>query len=211
MIGGTHVSHPIVVVLIYIVGKLGDFGLGIGLYFSTLRAIAIITLLAGLINIPNIIYFSSSEYLPSANKPDDLPVGVLGSAICFNQSWVPCPNCACNNDDIWEKNRCANTLEDGNLTFVLRNNCDGATKEQGIVSYATMLMVLLCCLFLAEYLRRQEVKFDEDEQTAQVGTILVSRLISCLCLETDDTYVNVIVSLYATHMTIIDHFVFLGL
>jgi hypothetical protein len=156
--------------------KLGDFGLGIGLYFSTLRAIAVITLIAGLINIPNILYFSSSDYLPSANKPDNLPVIVLGSAICFNQSWVPCPDCECYKDEIWESNRCATTQENGNLTFVLRNNCDGATKEQGIVSYATMLMVLLCCLFLAEYLRRQEIQFDEDEQTAQVGTRTHSRI-----------------------------------
>jgi hypothetical protein len=44
--------------------QLGDFGLGIGLYFSTLRAITFLTLVAGLISIYNILYFSSEDYLP---------------------------------------------------------------------------------------------------------------------------------------------------
>jgi hypothetical protein len=43
-------------------GPLGDFGLGIGLYFSTLRALTVLTLLTGLLNIPNFLHFSSSDY-----------------------------------------------------------------------------------------------------------------------------------------------------
>lgn len=44
--------------------QLGDFGLGIGLYFSTLRAITFFSLLAGLVSLYNILYFSSEAYLP---------------------------------------------------------------------------------------------------------------------------------------------------
>lgn len=44
--------------------QLGDFGLGIGLYFSTLRAITFLTLVSGLISIYNIMYFSSEDYQP---------------------------------------------------------------------------------------------------------------------------------------------------
>jgi len=64
--------------------QLGDFGLGIGLYFSTLRAIAFVTFVLGLISVYNINYFASDRYLPLtyrdliANKP------TIGSAICTN-------------------------------------------------------------------------------------------------------------------------------
>jgi hypothetical protein len=51
--------------------QLGDFGLGIGLYFSTLRAITVITLLATLLNIPNFIYYASSEYTPGIHYYKD--------------------------------------------------------------------------------------------------------------------------------------------
>jgi len=148
--------------------------LGIGLYFSTLRAITVITFIAGLINLPNILYFASSDWVPDSSEQDDLPPLVQGSAICFDQTWVPCPTCDCNDRDRWEKNRCGNaTSADGEiLTFALRNNCT-ITEELGVVNYATMILVLIGTLFLAEYLRRQEVQFDEDEQTAQDYSVVI--------------------------------------
>lgn len=42
--------------------QLGDFGLGFGLYFSTLRAIRNILLIAGLISVFNIYFFASEDY-----------------------------------------------------------------------------------------------------------------------------------------------------
>ena len=41
---------------------LGDFGLAIGVYFHTALALAFITLIAGVMNIPNILYYWSSDY-----------------------------------------------------------------------------------------------------------------------------------------------------
>jgi hypothetical protein len=63
--------------------QLGDFGLGYGLYFSTLRAFAFWALLAGIINIPNMMYFASDEYSPGKN---DLSPFLEGSAICAGKS-----------------------------------------------------------------------------------------------------------------------------
>lgn len=42
--------------------QLGDFGLGFGLYFSTLRAIGYILFIAGLISVFNIYFFASGRY-----------------------------------------------------------------------------------------------------------------------------------------------------
>jgi hypothetical protein len=72
--------------------QIGDFGLGYGLYFSTLRSFAILSLLAGILNLPNIMYFASDEY--NTNGQNDLQSSLLkGSAICTDVSWVPCPDC----------------------------------------------------------------------------------------------------------------------
>eukprot|EP00934_Nitzschia_sp_Nitz4_P005694 Nitzschia sp. Nitz4//scaffold351_size16537//12557//15992//NITZ4_008854-RA/size16537-augustus-gene-0.2-mRNA-1//1//CDS//3329548890//5684//frame0 len=71
--------------------QLGDFGLGYGIYFSTLRQFGILCFLAGLLNIPLQRYYSSEEY--GGPGREELGVFLEGSAICTNRSWVPCPDC----------------------------------------------------------------------------------------------------------------------
>lgn len=41
---------------------MGDFGIGIGLYFNTLKFLSILFLVVGLINVPNMIYYASDAY-----------------------------------------------------------------------------------------------------------------------------------------------------
>lgn len=64
--------------------QLGDFGLGIGLYFSTLRAIALITFLLGLVSVYNINYFASDSYMPEINRTLIETSLIRGSAVCTN-------------------------------------------------------------------------------------------------------------------------------
>lgn len=70
--------------------QMGDFGIGFGLYFSTLRSVAVLCFLLGLLNLPKMFYFASDAY--SGTKS-----GVTGllktSAICTDTEWVPCPTC----------------------------------------------------------------------------------------------------------------------
>ncbi|KAL3925047.1 MAG: hypothetical protein SGILL_000669, partial [Bacillariaceae sp.] len=155
--------------------QLGDFGLGIGLYFSTLRAITFITLVAGLISIYNMIYFASDDYLPSEYR-NDIPALLTGSAICTAMTWVPCDSCVCHEGigrefGEFHPDRCGT---DGNFTFALRNDCDGTPWQLGAVNFASVIWVLLATFVLGVYLKRQEIQFDEDEQTAQDYSIVVS-------------------------------------
>ena len=66
--------------------QMGDFGLGIGLYFSTLRAITVLTFLAGCLNIVNFQYFASSQY--SQGQPGLQPVTL------WDRPFVP-TKCGC--------------------------------------------------------------------------------------------------------------------
>lgn len=144
---------------------MGDFGLGIGLYFSTLRALTILTFLAGLLNIPNLIYYSSDEY---SDGQHEVPNLIKGSAICTREVWVPCEGCLAED---FEGHRWANTSS--GLVFALRNACVGATFQQGMINYGTLLLVLVGILVLNRYQKKCEIAFDEDEQTAQDYSIRI--------------------------------------
>jgi len=158
--------------------QLGDFGLGIGLYFSTLRAFAIITFVAGLFSIYNIMYFASDDYLPYEYQ-EKIPTLTIGSAICMKTSYVPCETCDClpseGNIEFGQfpPDRCAidpNT----NQTFVLRNDCDATPWQLGAVNFGSVIFLLVATMLLGRYLKHQEVQFDEDEQTAQDYSVKIS-------------------------------------
>lgn len=165
-------------------GQLGDFGLGIGLYFSTLRALAFATFLLGLVSAYNINYFASDAYMPVNFREQIINKLTVGSAICTNTPWVPCPDCNCtsanddgrgSNHDQLQRNRCGRIVKDGfNLTVALKNDCDATPRQLGLVNYTTVIMLLFATALLGEYLRRQEIAFDEDEQTAQDYSVRVT-------------------------------------
>jgi hypothetical protein len=156
--------------------QLGDFGLGIGLYFSTLRAITIITLLAGLVSTYNIMYFSSDKYQPE-EYTHAISTLERGSAICRNTAWVPCTDCVCADEGnltvaqgAFPSDRCARDPNRPELTFVLRNLCDGTAWQLAACNYGALMLVFVAVFLLGFYLKSHEVQFDLDEQTAQVRT-----------------------------------------
>ena len=174
--------------------QMGDFGIGIGLYFSTLRAVAIMTFLAGLINIPNMVYYQSPAYSPKKfGAPFDL---IKSSAICLDSKWVPCPNCKVEdfpqaegrlkpNHWVRDYNNCTKTDEDNPMAnfkcdfpnvkkFAMKNDC--ATDRLfrlGMFNYATVFFMFFCIMIMNMNAERMEVQFDEDEQTAQDYSIMI--------------------------------------
>lgn len=42
--------------------QLGDWGIGWGLYFASLRGLMILCLISGFVSIPNMLYFSGKDY-----------------------------------------------------------------------------------------------------------------------------------------------------
>lgn len=168
----TRLYHPLCTPL----SQMGDFGLGIGLYFSTLRALTILTFLAGILNIPNFIYFSGPEY---SNSQSGIPDLLKGSAICTLKQWVPCEGCQ---PTEFDRHRFATAVsvqnETGlftplNATFALRNNCAEIALEQGMINYGTLLFIVFGIMVMNVYQKRKEVEFDEDEQTAQDYSIRI--------------------------------------
>lgn len=154
--------------------ELGDFGLGVGIYFWTLRVLAIICLIAGFISIPNMIYFNSSDYDGSGRS--SVPFGLELGAICTDTEWVPCPTCEESN---WtfprykSIRRYATAINDENLVFVLKNNCN-ITLHEAICAFAAMIFVVVSFIIMSIVSRRREVRLDEYQQTASDYSIEVS-------------------------------------
>mmetsp|Transcript_7835 Transcript_7835/g.11793 ORF Transcript_7835/g.11793 Transcript_7835/m.11793 type:complete len:1121 (+) Transcript_7835:93-3455(+) len=164
----TVLYHPITTPL----KQMGDFGLGVGLYFATLLAMTVLMVLAGLMNIPNFRYFGSEDY---SDGQQGVSWFLKGSAVCNVHEWVPCPECDADefktiSDRIVSVN---NTDGNGPMTFALRNTCDGAIFRVGMVNFGTTILVLVGVIVMRIYLKKKEVEFDLDEQTAQDYSIAV--------------------------------------
>jgi hypothetical protein len=136
-----------------------EWGIGIDLYFSSLRIMAGFLFIAGLINLPNMLFYASDDYSPEGK--DDLSFSLKTSMICTTFEWVVCEDClAIEWDSNEEKNRFGTS---GNTTLVLKNGCDGGQFEQGIVNWATLLLLIIGVSLMSVYLRAREVRFDEDK------------------------------------------------
>lgn len=144
--------------------QLADFGIGVGLYFHTLKVLAIITFIAGLINIPNIVFFNSDDY--DEQSEDDVKPILRGSAICTDQVWSFCPTCQ---RDDWERfpdtdDRYAET-QDGSARFIRVNKCD-VDFDAGLVSWISLLFIFIAMCILGVRSGRKEVSYDEAQQTS---------------------------------------------
>jgi hypothetical protein len=148
-------------------GQLGDWGLGVGLYFSTLRAICVMTFLAGLLNLINIRYYASQEYSGGQKNAAFL---LRGSAICTDRRWVVCPDCDSKANNLHIFRRADNTT----ASFYMQNHCEAATLNQGLVNWASLILVIIGIAVLNIYLKQMEVAYDEDEQTAQDYSVVIT-------------------------------------
>jgi len=149
----------------------GEFGIGVGLYFSTLLVLAWIMLGAFAINIPEMRYFASTSYTSDAQN--SLSMFLRGSSICTDTSFLPCPNCTKNDWNLSPQatDTYAEALN-GTLRFIRVNNCS-VGETVGSLSYASLLFVYLGILLMIFFLRYRTVYFDEAVQTAQDYSIII--------------------------------------
>lgn len=153
---------------------LADFGVGVGVYFLTLRAMAIIMFLAGLIAVPNLWYFGSDEY-NSSHEFSRYQV-LRSSAICTDQQWKPCPTCEKSNWDYFPVSfdRYAEVVKDDGtvLRFTRINNCY-ISRDAGMYSLIAMVFVCVSVFILVQVTKRKERIFDEAQQTTSDYSVAV--------------------------------------
>ncbi|EJK76259.1 hypothetical protein THAOC_01989 [Thalassiosira oceanica] len=152
------------------------------MYFSSLQALCLIFVLAGLLNTFNILYYSSAEYDPerglSVENLSRVIEMVQYSAVCLSREWVVCADCE--NERTWWDNMftrefygTADDGEGGTVTLIDRTTCMPAQGKEGMVNYGTMLLLIVCMGLFSWYLNKREVRFDEDNTTASDYSIVV--------------------------------------
>ena len=128
--------------------------------------LSVIMLIAGIINMPNLLFFLSDRYNPSNTNLTEL--SLKASAICTSEAWSACPTCT---KEDWDRfpstyDRYAEALsEDGSvLTFIKVNNCN-ISDNVGFVSYVSVLFIVCAIYFLRKASQREERKFDDAQLT----------------------------------------------
>jgi len=151
---------------------LGDFGRGVGLYFTSLRELAIITFIAGLINVPAMVYLNSDRY--SAEGRTDIALLLRASAACTDTSWEACPTCNANDWDQSTDRFAMGKASDGSeLPFVKVNNCE-MDNMFWIPVYSSMIFVFLAILLISFRQKKKSVKLDEATQTTTDYSIAIT-------------------------------------
>jgi hypothetical protein len=153
-----------------------EWGIGIDLYFSTLRFVAILMLVAGLINLPNILFFGSTSYDPDPNgEKSNLLFSLRGSAICTSYDWVVCEDGMCpagkyeNNGLLGGsaalsfRGTTTDPITGDEIVLVFRNVCHSVKLVSGMVNWITLVFLIVVFTLLSYYLRAREVRFDEDK------------------------------------------------
>eukprot|EP00535_Pseudo-nitzschia_heimii_P002305 CAMPEP_0197188562 /NCGR_PEP_ID=MMETSP1423-20130617/18015_1 /TAXON_ID=476441 /ORGANISM="Pseudo-nitzschia heimii, Strain UNC1101" /LENGTH=924 /DNA_ID=CAMNT_0042640429 /DNA_START=119 /DNA_END=2893 /DNA_ORIENTATION=+ len=172
--------------------ELGDFGLGIGLYFSTLRYLIVVLIVAGLISIGNIMYYAGPEYgVNGSPAPQDFYDYIhYGSALCAleNFDFVPCPGCNCQTKEttlreklsargtslIFGQCTYANATDGSELTFAAHPTCSAVSSlHLPAYNFASLVFVAVALVLLGRHVKKEQVRFDEDEQTARDYSIQI--------------------------------------
>ena len=153
---------------------MGDFGVGVGLYFSTLQFFAVVCFLAGCINIPNIVYLASDMYSNENVERYRITeyisnLFLRGSAVCTTYSWELCPTCDKSDFQSFPStdDRLAFvTQDDGTtLTFIKKHSCE-VNDIFGALTLATLIVIIVSTLYFIHLQREKIEDFDEAEQTA---------------------------------------------
>ena len=150
--------------------NMADFGIGVGMYFKTVRYFGVVTFIAGYISIPSMVFLNSEEY--STPKVDTYNILDSFSAVCYDTKFQPCPSCTEDEGASFlnDNNR---LFDDGNgLVFILINDCR-LNETFAIFTMATMMFVLVAVYLFAYFQRRDRIRLDIGEQTSKDYSIKI--------------------------------------
>lgn len=149
-----------------------SWGVGVVLYFNTLKYMSILFLFVGLIHIYPMIYFASNEYAPVSKSLSTNIYRYVGSAICTEHEWVPCLNDTACPRDQWDTDseRWANYT--GQI-YAQRNTCGGVTLANGWINISSFFLFVLFFAWLDKQQKWKEIKSDEAKISSSDFAVVV--------------------------------------
>ena len=144
---------------------LADFGIAVGVYFFTLKVLAVLMFIAAAINIPAMNYYRSNSY--NAGNAGINRWSLQSSAICTDTSWAACPTCTFSQWNVFPVTKLRYASADVNgqtLSFIRINNCK-ITSHVAIYSFASLMFFCVAIWALGIVSKRKEQQFDDAQQT----------------------------------------------
>mmetsp|Transcript_12757 Transcript_12757/g.14867 ORF Transcript_12757/g.14867 Transcript_12757/m.14867 type:complete len:564 (+) Transcript_12757:257-1948(+) len=160
------------------IDDMADFGIGVGMYFKTLQFFFFVTLIAGFLSLPTMIYYQSNEYSPGGKSATVANALNSLSAVCTNVKFQPCPTCT---REEWKSSFSLFVEEDNNrllfsesddLKFIAVNECQ-LNDVFGFFTFVTMVFVVLSVYVFVYLQRRYRIELDEGEQTSSDYSIQI--------------------------------------
>lgn len=152
-----------------------EWGIGVDLYFSTLRIMAGVLFIVGLIHLPNLVFYRSDHY--SSEGKNKLQWSLRGSAVCTSTAWVACLDCT---EKEWHTEQAQtqfayplNGTAPNGTVMIQHNTCNGGNLPQGLVNMAGLFFLLVVLFLLSLYIGAREVRFDEDKLTSTDYSVIV--------------------------------------
>lgn len=148
-----------------------EWGIGVALYFQSLKMFSMALLVACIISIRNIAFYQSVDY---HGKDHDILYKYYGSAICESYEYVTCEESYCNMEEMGRNNIpywISRELDE--VTVFVRKNVCNITGSTIMNSYITILFLLTFTLFFGWYQKKLAVRLDEDLITASDYSIHV--------------------------------------
>lgn len=171
--------------------ELNDWGIGVGLYFTELRAMMIFLFCAGFISLFNVIYFGGHEYRyyndngsEYTNTKGALKKAAMfllnGSAACMEFEWVACEDGWCNTAMMQGKYEAITTTVMVNgqpTTLVQKNACNGDLFKLGMINYGAVMFLIIASLLFFYYIGLRSTMLDEDNLTASDYSVVVKKCV----------------------------------
>ena len=158
-----------------------DWGIGVALYFNTMKIMGLALLLAGLVSLPNNFYYRGEEYENGIqqNTLKGTFFSLRGTAVCDNRPWALCEDGYCDVDALRDRNvEYEEVTNDGNDFVLVRHNaCEGATLTAGMTNFAAILLLLIVTILFGIYQSKIQVFYDEVRICTQHNKYIHVRLV----------------------------------
>ena len=157
-----------------------DWGIGVSMYFSTLLTMCCIFILVGMLNVVNIMFYSSTEYDPkkSSTSTWELLDMLRFSAVCMDREWVVCNGCS-EQRSYWSNifaHAYYGTTTDAQgeeVTLINRTICDPAQFDQGMWNLGALLLLVVAVSAFLWRQKNTETKFYQNNKSAPDYTVIV--------------------------------------
>ena len=150
------------------------------MYFSTLSSLTVIFLFAGLLSIPNAVYYARDQYDDRGGVSNFSVLNILQmSTVCASREWVKCDDCI-EQISVWNNiftdsyyGEAMDPITGEIVILINQTTCLPAQFPQGIWNLGVLCLLIFCVTAYNAYLSKLEIRYDEDNSSAPDYSIIV--------------------------------------